>query len=237
MKRFETFESKSIRDEETASDAVLIYAKEKPVDNVDGKRFAIVTITGTKELQEMFQNLRLCQVKFEETEAFAHNGFYECFEALKPKIESFLDATLKEKQVDEILICGHSLGGAVACLIGASLAPKYEATSFLVVTVASPKIGNRALQDLFKQRVKKHLRIRLGGDPVVNSMGFMYWFKHSGEDGEETDYPTLDASEFAYGSHSDHDYLMGIERNKEVILKRKFGNAVEKAKKIIKNAQ
>ena len=55
-------------------------------------------------------------------------------------------------QVDEILICGHSLGGAVACLVGASLAPKYEKENLRVVTVASPKIGNQAFQDLFKLR-------------------------------------------------------------------------------------
>ena len=122
------------------------------------KSYAIVTINGTTELGDVWQDLKMNQVDFEETGAQVHSGFYECFLALKPKVENFLDRTLKvadsEKQVDEILFVGHSLGGAIASLMGMSLAPKYEkeTLNFRVVSVGAPKIGNQALQNLFKQR-------------------------------------------------------------------------------------
>ncbi|CAG5102947.1 Oidioi.mRNA.OKI2018_I69.chr1.g542.t1.cds [Oikopleura dioica] len=233
LKRFETFDYEVIRHEETASDAILIYGKEKAIDDVEGKTYAIVAVAGTVERQDLVQDLKISQVPFEDTEAFVHSGFYECFEALKPKIERFLDETLEKKPVDEILIVGHSLGGAVASLIGASLAPKFEEEDFRVVSVASPKIGNKAFQEFFKQRVKKHLRIRLTSDLIVDFPALLYWFRNSGEDLETTDFPIFDASEFAFGSHKSHDYLRGLEKNKEVILKIKFGNAVEKARKFV----
>ncbi|CAG5104637.1 Oidioi.mRNA.OKI2018_I69.chr1.g1410.t1.cds [Oikopleura dioica] len=180
------------------------------------------------------------QVDFEETGAQVHSGFYECFMALKPKVENFLDRTLKvadsEKQVDEILFVGHSLGGAIASLMGMSLAPKYEkeTLNFRVVSVGAPKIGNQALQNLFKQRVKKQLRIRLDSDIIVDSPPLLYWFRNSGNDADETDYPIFDVNDFAFASHMPESYLKGIERNKQVILKKKFENAVQKAKTAVK---
>ncbi|CAG5109473.1 Oidioi.mRNA.OKI2018_I69.chr2.g4006.t1.cds [Oikopleura dioica] len=234
LQRFEFFEFEVIRDEETGSDAILMYAKDKPIDGVEGKTYAIATIAGTLELQDVWQDLKISQVQFEETEARVHSGFYECFQALKPKIESFIDSTLETKPVDEILIVGHSLGGAVACLVGASLAPKYENENFRVVSVAAPKIGNQALQDLFKERVKKHLRIRLVSDPIVKVLDLLYWFRHSGDDHGPTDFPLFDESDFPIGSHLPQPYYVGLEKTKQVILKKKFGNAVAKAKKFVK---
>ncbi|CAG5110591.1 Oidioi.mRNA.OKI2018_I69.chr2.g4976.t1.cds [Oikopleura dioica] len=177
LKRFEIFDFEAIRDDRTGSDAILIFAKDKPVDNVEGKTYAIVTVCGTFELQDVWQDIKISQVQFEETEARAHSGFYECFQALKPGVESFLDKTVAEKTVDEILIVGHSLGGAVASLLGASLAPKYEGENFRVVSVGAPKIGNKALQDLFKERVKKHVRVRLTSDLIVRMPNLLYWFR------------------------------------------------------------
>jgi alpha-beta hydrolase superfamily lysophospholipase len=68
-------------------------------------------------------------------------GFYEQFQALKPEMVSFIDQKKEEKdQIDEILFVGHSLGGGVAALAGASLAPLYDKIKSRVVTVGAPLV-------------------------------------------------------------------------------------------------
>ena len=82
LKRFEFFDFKVIRDEKTGSDAILIYAKDKPIDDVEGKTYAIVTISGTLEPKDIWQDVKISQVQFEETEARAHSlGSAKCKKA------------------------------------------------------------------------------------------------------------------------------------------------------------
>ena len=66
---------------------------------------------------------------------------------------SFIDQKKEERdQIDEILFVGHSLGGGVAALAGASLAPLYDTIKSRVVTVGAPQVGAESFQDLFKKR-------------------------------------------------------------------------------------
>ena len=83
----------------------------------------------------------------------SREGFYEQFQALKPEMVSFIDQKQKEKvPIDEILFIGHSLGGAVATLAGASLAPAYSKIKSRVVTVGAPLVGAESFQKLFQKR-------------------------------------------------------------------------------------
>jgi alpha-beta hydrolase superfamily lysophospholipase len=128
-------------------------------------------------------------------------GFYEQFQALKPEMVSFIDQKKEEKdQIDEILFVGHSLGGGVAALAGASLAPLYDKIKSRVVTIGAPLVGAESFQDLFKKRslivsnfysfrfiytvliqslrIKHHTRLRLLTDPIPLSPRFYWYRKH-----------------------------------------------------------
>ena len=96
--------------------------------------------------------MKVSQSKFEDTDAKVHTGFYEQFIALKPTIEAILEDILKDNSVDEILITGHSLGGAVSSMFGASLPTKFEGQNFRVVTFGCPKPGNSKFRELFQKR-------------------------------------------------------------------------------------
>ena len=113
----------------------------------------VVVVRGTNfELPDFLQNAKVFQVNFEDTSAEVHGGFYDQFLALKPAVEAFVKESVRENTVEEILFVGHSLGGAVAALLGASLAPQFEDESIRVVTFACPKIGNAEFQNLFQER-------------------------------------------------------------------------------------
>ena len=97
--------------------------------------------------------MKIFQEKFEDTDAKVHNGFYEQFVALRPAVEAFISKSVAETSVEDILITGHSLGGAVASLLAASLAPNFENHAIRVVTFGSPKPGNLRFQKLFQYRL------------------------------------------------------------------------------------
>ena len=109
-------------------------------------------VRGTMQLPDLLQNAKLSQVNFEDTSAEVHQGFYEQFQAIKAAVEAFVSESVRDNSVEEILFVGHSLGGAVAALLGASLAPRFEDESIRVVTFSTPKIGNGEFQKLFQER-------------------------------------------------------------------------------------
>ncbi len=75
------------------------------------------------------------------------------YEGLKQNALSYIDNTLKkENNIDEILITGHSLGGAVAALLGVLVSERYSESVTRVVTFGSPTPGNIEFQRLFNSR-------------------------------------------------------------------------------------
>ena len=75
------------------------------------------------------------------------------YEGLKESALSFIDNALKkESNIDEILITGHSLGGAIAAMLGVLISEKYHERTTRVVTFGSPTPGNIEFQRLFKSR-------------------------------------------------------------------------------------
>ena len=75
LKRFETFDFKIAGDEETGADACFAYAVEKKIDGSSpGKKYIIIAIQGTYEKTDWWQNFKLSQRSFEETDAQVHKG-------------------------------------------------------------------------------------------------------------------------------------------------------------------
>ncbi|CAG5076455.1 Oidioi.mRNA.OKI2018_I69.PAR.g8464.t1.cds [Oikopleura dioica] len=120
--------------------------------NEKRKTYLVISIAGTHGFRDIVQDLNIFKRKFEDTEARVHAGFYNQFLALKPKIRNRVELVLNETSVDEILITGHSLGGAVAAMFGAYLAVEFEDQNFRVITFGCPKPGNSDFRELFQQR-------------------------------------------------------------------------------------
>ena len=154
VRKFTEFQH--IRDEDTSADAIIFLVTEKDIralgSNQKPKTFIGIGIAGTYEFGDILQDLKVCQTKFEDTDAKVHSGFYGQFKALKTRVESILQIILKDNSVDEILITGHSLGGAVSAMFGASLPSKFKGQNFRVVTFGCPKPGNSKFQEIFQKR-------------------------------------------------------------------------------------
>ena len=80
------------------------------------------------------------QVPFEEGEGKVHRGFYSGYRAIKEFILSYLD---KFHAGQKIIVCGHSLGGAIAQLLAEGLRRTPDkAYDIVLYTYGAPRAGD-----------------------------------------------------------------------------------------------
>jgi hypothetical protein len=102
-----------------------------------------------------------------------HSGFYSCIKAVEVKVkEHFKQAILEIGGLDEVsnvYISGHSLGGALATLSAVEIARWYPsiADRISVVSIGSPRVGDRKFKNLFNKTIKTSIRIVHDNDIVT----------------------------------------------------------------------
>ena len=80
------------------------------------------------------------------------SGFMEQYSALKTPALTFVKESLAKIKIDEIIVTGHSLGGAVAAMLGVLLSEEVPDVLTRVVTFGSPTPGDVNFQRLFNSR-------------------------------------------------------------------------------------
>ncbi|QYX30006.1 lipase family protein [Sphaerospermopsis torques-reginae] len=143
-------------------------------------KYSIISFKGTDTINDWKTNLQFFQ-RENGSEGNVHNGFYQAvnknWEQLLKEIQKHQDK-FNNKQNKEILLTGHSLGGALAIITASRLNSLAEFTGKIkgVYTYGAPRVGNKD----FKQQYKpKHYRFEYGNDPVPSapSLGF----EHTGD--------------------------------------------------------
>lgn len=120
----------------------------------------LIGVRGTAEGWDAWRDVDAQQVSIEGGTGKAHQGFYEAFMALRPFIERYV---LRFRTNQKILVCGHSLGGAIALLLSEWL--YREITSEVILyTFGSPRAGDKEFVESAAGLV--HHRIVNQNDPV-----------------------------------------------------------------------
>lgn len=101
----------------------------------------LISVRGTQELPDIGRDLDARQVPYAEGVGQAHRGFYEAFLATKGFVEKYLDAFHRPEH--SIIVCGHSLGGAIALLMAEWLRRSWSENTQLY-TFGAPRAGDRA---------------------------------------------------------------------------------------------
>ena len=91
-----------------------------------------------------------------------HRGFATAYLSVRDRIQTYV----KRSQISEVILTGHSLGGALATLCGLDIQYNFPDVSVSVYTYGSPKVGNRAFVRAYNQRVPKTFRFVYGRDIV-----------------------------------------------------------------------
>ena len=122
----------------------------------------LIAVRGTSEVvSDGLRDIDAFQVPFEEGEGSVHRGFYEAAKQANDFASKYLD---KFYAGQKLLICGHSLGGAIALILSEMLRRKPERYDILLYTYGSPRAGDAAFANAAESLV--HHRMVNHNDPV-----------------------------------------------------------------------
>lgn len=127
----------------------------------------LIAVRGTSELwADGLRDVDASQVPFEDTDSKVHRGFYESAQKAYDFVVKYLD---KFYSGQKLLICGHSLGGAVALILSEMLRRRTEGYSIQLYTYGAPRAGDANFVAGAKGLV--HHRIVNHNDPVPSVPG------------------------------------------------------------------
>jgi pimeloyl-ACP methyl ester carboxylesterase len=99
----------------------------------------LISVRGTQEPMDFVRDTDAEQVPFEEGIGKAHQGFYKAYKAMSKFVQVYLD---QFHTGQKIIICGHSLGGAIATLLAEALRRSPNGYEILLYTYGSPRAGD-----------------------------------------------------------------------------------------------
>jgi pimeloyl-ACP methyl ester carboxylesterase len=99
----------------------------------------LIAVRGTLEGADFLRDTDAEQVPFEDGVGKAHQGFYDAYRAMSKFVLTYLDRFYVDQK---IIICGHSLGGAIATLLAEALRRKSKKYNVLLYTYGSPRAGD-----------------------------------------------------------------------------------------------
>ena len=125
----------------------------------------VIAVRSTCLWSDFLRNVDALQVPFEEGEGNVHRGFYQAARQACELVESYMD---KFHAGQPVLICGHSLGGAVALILAQMLRLR-RPCEVQLYTYGAPRAADatfvRAAQGLVHQRMVNH------NDPIPSVPG------------------------------------------------------------------
>lgn len=124
------------------------------------------------ESKKDFQNdASIDKVPFIEQNERVHIGFMSCWESVVGDTYDAIDTALENLQGEttDIVVSGHSLGGAVATLYAYSIKKHYPHYNVSATTIGSPRVGNKIFKDNYDNSGIDTLRIVHNNDLVTHT--------------------------------------------------------------------
>ena len=122
----------------------------------------LIAVRGTASSADGLRDANAHQVAFAEGIGKAHEGFYQAFSAMRGFVQQYLDQFFAGQR---IIICGHSLGGAIALLLAEGLRRTSNGTyNVLLYTYGAPRAADSEFTAGASTLV--HHRIVNHNDPV-----------------------------------------------------------------------
>lgn len=116
------------------------------------------------------------------TGKMVHAGFNKTFYSMKPALQEFVTANIRDKMTGCVHIVGHSLGGALATLSADWIKAEY-ALPVKLYTFGSPRVGLEGFARSATSRIDKIYRCTHGADPVTKVP--LWPFSHTPFNGQE----------------------------------------------------
>lgn len=107
-----------------------------------------------------------------------HNGFYYDYVS---SARRFVHEYIKSRDVKELTIIGHSLGGALATLCAVDVQYNFPSVSVSCITFGSPRVGNRYFSESYDRRVPDTRRYVYGNDFFCSVPMEFLGYRHVGK--------------------------------------------------------
>ena len=135
---------------------------------------------GSSSPKDFLEDAQLKRVNFIEPGEKVHNGFYTAFSSVKEDLYSSVNNVVSNNldKIKSVVICGHSLGAALAVISSYMICKDFPQIAHLVknVTIGCPRVGNSTFKDNYNKLVPKSIRIVNDKDLVtrIPKIGFTH---------------------------------------------------------------
>jgi len=126
----------------------------------------LIAVRGTQQPADFLRDADALQVPFEEGVGQVHRGFYGAAKKTAAFVTSYLDRFYAGQK---LLICGHSLGGAVALLLSEMLRRRPEGYTLQLYTYGAPRAADATFTKNAEALV--HYRMVNHNDPIPSVPG------------------------------------------------------------------
>ena len=126
---------------------------------------SVITIRGTASLRDGLTDAHF-GLSGGSNGSMVHAGFNKTFYSMKPALQEFVAANIRDKITGCVHIVGHSLGGALATLSADWIKAEYSLPVKLY-TFGSPRVGLDNFSRAATSRIDKIYRCTHGADPVT----------------------------------------------------------------------
>lgn len=121
--------------------------------------FRVLVFRGTEDMEDVKTDIKAL---FKTTpHGKVHQGFLDAYASVAQDVEEELDRTAAAGHDEQLLIAGHSLGGALASVAARMLESRHVVSG--CYTFGSPRVGDETFADSFKTPV---YRVVNRADPV-----------------------------------------------------------------------
>jgi hypothetical protein len=133
---------------------------------------------GSSSKKDFQNDASIDKVPFIEDGEKVHIGFKTCWDSVKDETYKALERALStlggEGEVDNIIVCGHSLGGAITTLCAYQIYTIYKSDKIISCTIGSPRVGNKVFKTNFDKSSIESLRIVHNLDVVTRTPSIGY---------------------------------------------------------------
>jgi hypothetical protein len=134
---------------------------------------------GSSSKKDFQNDASIDKVPFVQDGEKVHIGFKSSWDAVKDETYKSFEKALStlggEGEVDNIVVCGHSLGAAVSTLCAYEIYSIYKSNKIICCTIGSPRVGNKVFKQNFDKSPIESLRIVHNNDVVTHSPYIGYY--------------------------------------------------------------
>lgn len=124
-----------------------------------------IAFKGTYTVTDLFNSIDIRKKSFNyrQFQTKVHSGVLNMFEDL----EEELTRHIEEEKPKYMTVCGHSIGGSLACLVAAYYGSMFDQTKYVIChTFGSPKVGDAGFAEWFNESVDESVRTVVHGDNI-----------------------------------------------------------------------